>query len=115
MGFLGGFFGWVFWVGFLMPTLPDVDPLLGAELVRDVGEVAADQREGDDEAVLGGELQTHLEVVLEDLAVEAEEGEVRGLHDHLVQVVHHLCVEAARYKKNYKFKMVYHSKFSMIK
>jgi hypothetical protein len=29
-------------VGFLMPTLPDVDPLLGAELVRDVGEVAAD-------------------------------------------------------------------------
>jgi len=92
-----------------------VDLFLRAEVVGDVGEVAADEREGDDEAVLGGELQTHLKVVLEDLAVEAEEGEVRGLHDHLVQVVHHLCVEAAGYTKNIKFKMVYHSKFSIIK
>ena len=77
-------------------ALPDVDALLGAELVGDVGEVAADEGEGDDEAVLGGELQTHLEVVLEDLAVEAEEGEVGRLHDHLIQVVNHLRVEAAR-------------------
>ncbi len=98
-----------------MPTLPDVDPLLGAELVRDIGEVAANQREGDDETVLGGELQTHLEVVLEYLAVEAEEGEVRGLHNHLVQVVHHLCVEAAGYTKNNKFKMFYHSIVSIFK
>ena len=73
-----------------------MDPLLGAELVGNVGEVAADQREGDDEAVLGGKLQTHLEVVLEDLAVEAEHGQIGCFHDHLVQVVHHLSVKAEK-------------------
>jgi len=76
-----------------------VNPLLGAQLVGDVGEVAADQREGDDVAVLRGELQAHLKVVLENLAVEAEQGEVRGLHNHLVQVVNHLGVETKREKK----------------
>ena len=38
-----------------------MDLLLGAEVVGDVGEMAADQRECDDEPILGRELETHLE------------------------------------------------------
>ena len=38
-----------------------MDLLLGAEVVGDVGEVSADQRERDDEPILGRELETHLE------------------------------------------------------
>ena len=41
-------------------SLPDVYPLLRAELRGDWGEVPADEGEGDDEAVLRGELQAHL-------------------------------------------------------
>ena len=44
--------------------------------------------------VLCWELKTHLEVVFKELAVEAEHGEVGGLYDDLVQVVHHPGVEA---------------------
>ena len=40
--------------------------------------MSANQREGDDEPILGGELEAHLEVVLEELAVETEEGEIGG-------------------------------------
>ena len=36
--------------------LPDVDPLLGAEIIGNVGEVAADQGECDDKSVLGRKL-----------------------------------------------------------
>ena len=74
--------------------LPDVDPLLGTEVIGNVREVSTDQRERDDKTILSRELQTHLEIVLEELAVETEHGEVRGLDDHLVQVVHHPGVEA---------------------
>ena len=74
-------------------ALPDVDPLLRAELVGDVGEVAADEGEGDDEAVLRRELEAHLEVVLEELRVEAEEGEAGGVRDQVLQAVHHPRME----------------------
>ena len=40
--------------------LPDVNLFFWAELVGDVGEVAADQREGDDESILSRKFQTHL-------------------------------------------------------
>ena len=42
-----------------------MDLLLGAEVVGDVGEVAADERKRDDEAVLGGKLETHLEKMMQ--------------------------------------------------
>ena len=73
---------------------PDVNSLLGTQLVGDVGKVSTNQRKGDDEPILGGEFQTHLEVVLKELAVEAEEGEVRCLNDHFIEVVDHPGVEA---------------------
>ena len=55
--------------------------------------MSTNQREGDDEPILGGELEAHLEVVLEELAVETEEGEIRGFNDHLIEVVNHPGVE----------------------
>ena len=63
---------------------PDVDSLLGAEVVGNIGKMTADQGERDDKPVLGRKLETHLEIILEELAVKAEHGEVRGLDDHLV-------------------------------
>ena len=56
--------------------------------------MSTDQGEGNDKPILGGELEAHLEVVLKELAVEAEEGKVRGLNDHLIKVVNHPGVEA---------------------
>ena len=73
---------------------PDVNSLLGTQLVGDVGKVSTNQRKGDDEPILGGELQTHLEVVLKELAIEAEEGKIRCLNDHFIEVVDHPGVEA---------------------
>ena len=79
------------------PAVPGQDvvregAVLGAEVVGGVGEVAADEGEADDEPVLGGELEAHLGVVFEELAVEAEE--VGRLDDHLVEVVDLPGVEA---------------------
>ena len=42
-------------------SFSDMDLLLWAKVVGDVGEVSADQRERDDEPILGRELETHLE------------------------------------------------------
>jgi len=44
--------------------LPNVDLLLRAEVIGDVGEVAADQRERDDKSVLSRKLQTHLKEIV---------------------------------------------------
>ena len=71
-----------------------MNSLLGTQFVGDVGKVSANQRKGDDKPILGGKLQTHLEVVLKELAVEAEEGKVRCLDDHFIEVVDHPGVEA---------------------
>ena len=73
-----------------------MDLLLGTELVRDGREVRRDHREGDDKPVLGGELQTHLEVVLKVLGVEAEEREVRGVREQVLEGVDHSRVEDDR-------------------
>ena len=76
--------------------LPDVDPLLGAELVGDVGEVAADEGEGDDEAILRGKLEAHLEVFLEELGVEAEERQAGRVGQEVLDAVDHPRVEGHR-------------------
>ena len=49
-------------------------PFLWADCVRAAVHMCADEREGDDVAVLRRELQAHVEVLLELLAEEATEG-----------------------------------------
>ena len=73
-----------------------MDLLLGTELVRDGGEVCGDHGERNDESVLGGELEAHLEVVLKVLGVEAEEREVRGVREQVLEGVDHSRVEDDR-------------------
>ena len=74
-------------------ALPDVDPLFRAKFVCDVGEVTADEGKGNDEAVLGWKFETHLEMVLEELRIKAEEGEARGVRDEILEAIHHSRVE----------------------
>ena len=73
-----------------------MDPFFGAKIVRDLSEMRADQRKRYDEPILSREFQAHLEVVFEKSGVEAKDGEVGGLDEDGLQLIHHPGVEDDR-------------------